>query len=760
MKPTNIQTGLTNEEAAKRKKNINADPMSRTYRSIIFRNTFTFFNLVNFILAALVFYTKSYRNMLFMGVVLSNMFISIVQEIRAKSILDKLALLNQDHLLVLRNGKEVDLPISDIVQGDILILKAGDQIPCDGKIVEGQLECSEAILTGESDSIEKECGSSLLSGSYVLAGQAKMEVEKVGEEVYIHSILKEAKQEKQYPSQLKEAIQTIIKTSTILIIPIGLLLLIKQYYFIHLTRNETILSTVAALVGMIPEGLVILTSIALALASIKLAKKAVLVQELYCIETLARVNVLCLDKTGTITEGKMKVVQIQADQPKKVEQILANMYAALPDSNSTAQAIRAYIHQAPNEKAISYQPFKSETKQAKVVFSSGTYLCGAYSFIFEKPDPQVLEQIQRASQAGQRVLALAQEKGSQRSLLGLIEIQDVLRPNIRSVFAYFQKQDVEVKIISGDDPMTVQAIAKEAGIEGKAIDLSQIDNKEIPRIVKEYQIFGRVRPEQKKAMIIALKNLKYTVAMSGDGVNDVMALKEADCSIAMGSGSQAARHVASLVLLNDQFESMPSILEQGRCVINNIQRSASLFLVKTIFSSILAILTIFVLSEYPFQPIQLTLISSLAIGIPSFVLTLEPDKKRVKGHFLFTVFSKAIPGGLCIAFCVLTTYLLSSLLKISHEEFSTICTILAGLCSLMVLYKTCLPLSKLRLLLIGTMSFLFLGCILLIPSLFFFVSLTKKAWIILSIGVVSIPAALWLLYTLMEKIQKKFLEKA
>lgn len=760
MKPTNIQTGLTSEEAAQRKKNINVDPMRRTYRSIIFHNTFTFFNFVNFILAALVFYTGSYRNMLFMGVVLSNMFISIIQEIRAKRILDQLALLNQDHLFVLRNGKEVDLPISDIVQGDILILKAGDQIPCDGKIVEGQLECSEAILTGESDSIDKKRGSALLSGSYVIAGQAKMEVEKVGEEVYIHSILKEAKREKQYPSQLKEAIQTIIKTSTLLIIPIGLLLFVKQYYFIHLTLNETILSTVAALVGMIPEGLVILTSIALTLASIKLAKKAVLVQELYCIETLARVNVLCLDKTGTITEGKMKVVQIQADQPEKVEQILANMYAALPDQNATAQAIRAYIQKKPNEKALSYQSFQSETKQAHVVFPSGTYICGAYSFVFEQLDPSVLKQIERAAKVGRRVLVLAQEKEGKKSLLALIEIQDVLRPNIRSVFAYFQKQDVQVKIISGDDPLTVQAIAKEAGIEGKAIDLSSIDARQIPQVVEEYQIFGRVRPEQKQAMILALKNLNYTVAMSGDGVNDVMALKEADCSIAMGSGSQAARHVASLVLLHDQFESLPSILEQGRCVINNIQRSASLFLVKTIFSSILSILTIFILSEYPFQPIQLTLVSSLAIGIPSFVLTLEPDKKRVQGHFLFTVFSKALPGGLCIALCVLNTYWLSLAFPIRSEEFSTICTILAGLCSLMVLYKTCLPLNRLRLVLLGTMSLLFFGYLLFVPSLFFFVSLSKTAWLILAAGLVVLPIALWLFYSLMKKIQEKLLAKA
>lgn len=746
MKKTNLKTGLTSEEIKTAKKNIVHDNLSKSYRSIFLQHTFTFFNIVNFILAALVFWTGSYRNMLFMGVVLSNMVIGIVQEIRSKKVLDHLALIHQEQELVLRNGKEETIPITQIVQGDLLILRAGDQIPCDGQIVEGSIECSEAMLTGESDSIEKEVGNRVLSGSFVISGKAMMQVEQVGEDTYIHSILKEAKRNKRYPSQLRDAIQTIIRICTFSIIPVGILLFVKQYFLSAQTLQETILSTVAALIGMIPEGLVILTSIALAISSMKLAKQNVLVQELYCTETLARVNILCLDKTGTITQGKMSVLDAEQIAPCDPKQIIANMYAALSDDNSTAQALREWADLQPNEKALSAKPFTSANKCAQVQFASGTFVCGAYTFMTDHPDPNIVAKIQESAKQGKRVLALAKKEDDQIEVLALINIQDRLRKDIRQVFQFFQKQDVQVKIISGDDPVTVAALANQAGVPGKGIDMSKVSAEELPEVVMHNSIFGRVKPEQKKAMILALKKAGNTVAMSGDGVNDVMALKEADCSIAMGSGSQAARSIASLILLNDQFEALPSILDQGRCVINNIQRTASLFLVKTIFSFILSILTIFVLQEYPFQPIQLTLISSLAIGFPSFVLTLEPDYHRVTGNFLRTVFSKAVPGALCVSLCVITTYIVQHFIPMNQAQFSTVCTLLAGVCSLCVLYKTCIPLTPLRFILVIVMSSIFTICVLFLKKVFFLTNLTTPLFILTLAETVCIPFFLWIFY--------------
>ncbi len=757
MNNTDPKQGLTTEEARKREKNKIKDESSRSYKAIFLQNTFTFFNIVNFALAALVFMTGSYRNMLFLGVVLSNMVIGIVQEVRSKQVLDKLALIHQELACVIRDGREQKIAMEDIAKGDILVLRAGDQIPCDGTIVQGMVECSEAMLTGESDSIEKQEGATVLSGSFVIAGQARMEVHKVGDQTYISTILKEAKRDKRYPSQLRESLQKIIKFCTYSIIPLGLCLFAKQYFFNHDPWNESILSTVAALIGMIPEGLVILTSIALAVASIKLARRQVLVQELYCIETLARVDVLCCDKTGTLTQGAMKVVDVESFSNQKIEPVLAKMYASLPDDNATAKAIRAYTqNEWVHEKADSVVPFQSATKRCEATFGDTTYLCGAYSFIFDVPDPAIVAQIAAAARKGRRVLALAEQKKDMEKprLLGLILIQDVLRPDAREILSYFQTQDVNIKIISGDDPVTVAAIAKEAGVEGAFIDMMSVSNADIPDLMERYAIFGRVDPQQKKEMVLALKNKGHTVAMTGDGVNDVMALKEADCSIAMGSGAQAARNIASLVLLEDQLEAMPAILRQGRCVINNIQRTASLFLVKTMFSFALSFLTLFFWTEYPFQPIQLTLISSLAIGFPSFVLTLEPDAKRVKGNFLRTVLSKAFPGALCVTLCVVLTAVLRRFFAMSDEQFSTICTILAGICALCVLYKTCWPFTTLRKVLWVAMCVVFGCCVVFLKPVFFLTLLPFDLLLVCLAESVLIPFILFAAYKQIERRYK------
>lgn len=751
---TDPKYGLSNEEAKQREKNIIKDQTTRSYRSIFLQNTFTFFNLVNFVLAAFVFMTGTYRNMLFMGVVISNMVIGIVQEIRAKRTLDQLTLIHQEQAHVLREGKICTIPITEIALGDIVILKAGDQIACDGTIVSGSVECSEAMLTGESDAIEKKTGNSVLSGSFVIAGTAHMEVTKVGNQTYISGILKEAKRDQRYPSQLRDALQKIIKFCTISIIPLGCLLFSKQYFLNHDSINEAILGTVAALIGMIPEGLVILTSIALAVSSMKLARKKVLVQELYCIETLARVDTLCCDKTGTLTKGKMKVVGIEAFTKENVEQILSNMYTYLSDDNATAQAIRQYVPMKADQRPISTIPFQSATKCSKAVFEKATYICGAYSFIFEEQDPIIVKKIDEKAKEGKRVLALAKEENGKKELLALIMIQDVLRKDAKRILSYFQKQDVCVKIISGDDPITVAAIAKEAGIDGKFIDMSGNDPKDLEKIVEEYDIFGRVDPDQKKEMVLALKKNGHTVAMTGDGVNDVMALKVADCSIAMGSGAQAARNIASLVLLKNQFDAMPDILKQGRCVINNIQRTASLFLVKTMFSFALSFLVLFFLSTYPFQPIQLTLISSLAIGFPSFVLTLEPDEKRVTGNFLRTVLFKAFPGALCVTLCVVATSIVRHWILMNDEQFSTICTILTGICALCVLYKTCIPFTPIRKALWLVMCVLFAVCVIFLKPVFFLTNLSWKFLLVMAIESIVIPFLLFWVYGRIE--QRKF----
>ena len=735
---TNKMTGLSYEQVQQLPKNNFRNTKTKPYSKIITEHIFTWFNGINFGLAILVLYTGSYKNMLFLGVVITNMILGMVQEIRSKKILDKISIIHQPLASVLREGKEAKIPMEDIVLHDIVLLRSGDQVSVDGICVEGNIECDESALSGESCSVEKNSQDSILSGSFVISGQAKMQVTQVGEDTYVHSILKEAKRTKRYPSQLRDAIQSIIKISSIILLPIGTLLFLKTYFVSHQSLSETILSIVAAVIGMIPEGLVILTSIALSVGSIKLAKKHVLVQELYCIETLARVDTLCCDKTGTITQGKMKVVHMDCyrNDEKTNRKILAAMYQALPDNNSTATAIRIFAKVAPQKKVLKITPFSSLHKYSSVTFEEGTYYAGAYSFICETVDSEIQKQIETYAEQGMRVIALMKDK---TELLALLCIQDVLRSNIRSIFEYFQKQDVDIKIISGDDAKTVAAIAKKAGIEGNYIDMSQTDIQNFDTLVETYSIFGRVKPEQKKQMVQALKKNGHTVAMTGDGVNDVMALKEADCSIAMGSGAQAAQNIASLILLRDQFTALPSILKEGRCVINNIQRTASLFLVKTLFSVGLSFLTLFWLQQYPFDPIQLTLISSLATGIPSFVLTLEPDERRVEGDFIKNVFCKALPGAFCVVISVWITSLFVPVFSMNHAEFSTICTILAGVNALWVLVRVCLPFTRLRKMMVFCMAGFFVFSIVFLGKWFSLVRLSILLTLYTIVAVLFIP---------------------
>lgn len=760
--PVNPETGLDPAEVAQSEKNVVSKKNRQTVGQIIRNNIFTFFNLVNVILAGLVIATGSYKNMLFMGVVILNILIGIIQQIRAKRVLDQLAFLHQDHATVVRSGKKLSIPLDQIVLNDILILESGNEIPCDGVVVQGNVLVNESPLTGESDAVDKQRDNSLYSGCFVTAGKCRMQVVRVGENTYTQKIMKTAGRVRKYPSQLRDSLNKIIQFSSVILFPMGALLFAKAYFFKHFSWQESVLSAVAAMVGMIPEGLIILTSVALALASMKLARQKVLVQELYCIETLARVDMLCLDKTGTITKGTMKVEDsvVWNDQngqdgvvespsgarKQALRQEISNVYHTLEDDNPTAQALRAYVQNLPiTEKAKKTFPFSSVSKCAGAVFQDHTILIGAYSFVFEKEDPKVLSVISEYAKKGLRVLCVARgpvmetlQRGDY-DLLGLIVIQDVIREDAPEILEYFKRQSVQIRIISGDNPQTVAAIARRVGVEGKWIDMAGVSVDEIPAAVKDFTIFGRVTPEQKKEMVLALKAQGHTVAMTGDGVNDVMALKEADCSIAMGTGTQAARSVSSLVLLEDQFSALPSILGQGRQVINNIQRTASLFLVKTLFSFGLSLLTLFILQAYPFEPIQLTLISGLGTGIPSFVLTLESNQHRITGQFLPNVLGRALPGALSMILIVVVLHVCSSFWLMNHDTFSALCTMLAGVNALWILYGVCQPLTRMRFFLLVSMSAFFIGALFFFPGVFGMVRPTAAEWILIAVMSVCIP---------------------
>ena len=711
------------------KKNTVEPIISKSYREIIQQHVFTLFNGINVILAIFVFFTGSYRNMLFMITVILNMLIGLFQEIRSKHMLDKLSLLNQSKIHILKDNQEVEVYIQDVEEKDILVLHAGDEICCDGHILSGNIECNESMLTGESDAIYKKENDTLLSGSFVVSGKCYMMADKVGQDTYSYSILKHAKRFKRYPSQLRDSIDTIIKWCTYILIPLGCTLFIKQ--LIKTNYTTATLNTVAAVVGMIPEGLVFLTSVALAISSFKLAKQDVLVQELYCIETLARTDTLCLDKTGTLTQGKLSVCHVEALE--KVDGIIGDMMQALPDDNATAVALRTYFNKQNHNKVISFVPFSSQRKYSSVTFEDGEYKLGAYSYIAKNKSIRVEKQIEEYTKQAMRVVVLMKND----FVLAYICLRDELRPDAKDTLNFFKKQGVDIKLISGDDPKTVQALAKKAGFESESIDMSCVQD--VESVVDSYSIFGRVTPEQKKELVLALKKRNKTVAMTGDGVNAVMALKEADCSIAMGSGSQACKSVASLVLLENQMNALPVILYQGRCVINNIQRTASLFLVKTLFSIGLSLLTLVCLKNYPFKPIQLTLISALATGIPSFILTLEPNGSIVKGDFLKNVFSKAIPGAVCVILSVIGVSIVGHFVPVSSSQYSTMCTILAGVNALVVLIRVCVPMTILRKILVIVMCSIFLCAMVLFKHFFYIVNLTWYQVVYVVINICLIP---------------------
>ena len=705
--------GLTQAEVEARiadgQVNAIQDSSNRSVKDIVMGNTLTFFNFINIVLLALVLSVRSYKNMLFIFIIIANTLIGIFQEIKAKITLDKLKILTVSHVDVIRDGVKKSVTVSELVKDDVILLKSGGQIPADGVILDGEVDVNESLLTGESDSIHKTCGSKVLSGSFVTSGKAMCLLTEVGHDCYMEKLSSEAKQFKRYKTELQRNLDTILKFISIIIVPLGIILFAKQYWISGSTYEQAALDTVAAVLGMIPEGLVLLTSVALALGAVRLARRSTLVRELFCIETLARVDTLCLDKTGTITEGHLCV---QGEESVKedidLEQLMGRMVGALGDENETFQALRQHYkrNQSANTKFV--LPFSSERKFSGVVFEGeGTYLMGAYQFIFPQADPAVLEKIAEYASQGLRVLTVAHSPNEMTDytlaegfeIVGFVFMTDVVRKNAPDILGYFEEQGVDLKVISGDDPVTVAAIAARAGLKDadKYIDATTIHtDEEMEDAILKYSVFGRVTPKQKQQMVRLLKQNGRTVAMTGDGVNDVLALKDADVSIAMASGSEAAKNTANLVLLNSDFASLPHIVNEGRRVINNIKAAASMFLIKTGFSVLTALLTIIVGQNYPFQPIQLSVINGCAVAIPTMLLQLEPSFQKVNKHFFREVLRMSMPAAITITAMITIINNIGHSIGTPREMLSTVCVLATGWVYLITLRQVYSPMTGYR----------------------------------------------------------------
>lgn len=721
-KHTRVQTGangelcfqgLTQAEVEERiadgQVNAIQDSSNRSVKDIVMGNTLTFLNFINIVLLALVLSVRSYKNMLFIFIIIANTLIGIFQEIKAKITLDKLKILTVSHVDVIRDGVKKSVTVSELVKDDVILLKSGGQIPADGVILDGEVDVNESLLTGESDSIHKMCGSKVLSGSFVTSGKAMCLLTEVGHDCYMEKLSSEAKQFKRYKTELQRNLDTILKFISIIIVPLGIILFAKQYWISGSTYEQAALDTVAAVLGMIPEGLVLLTSVALALGAVRLARRSTLVRELFCIETLARVDTLCLDKTGTITEGHLCV---QGEESVKedidLEQLMGRMVSALGDENETFQALRQHYkrNQSTNTKLV--LPFSSERKFSGVVFEGeGTYLMGAYQFIFPQADPAVLEKIAEYASKGLRVLTVAHSPNEMTDytlaedfeIVGFVFMTDVVRKNAPDILGYFEEQGVDLKVISGDDPVTVAAIAARAGLKDadKYIDATTINtDEEMEDAILKYSVFGRVTPKQKQQMVRLLKQNGRTVAMTGDGVNDVLALKDADVSIAMASGSEAAKNTANLVLLNSDFASLPHIVNEGRRVINNIKAAASMFLIKTGFSVLTALLTIIVGQNYPFQPIQLSVINGCAVAIPTMLLQLEPSFQKVNKHFFREVLRMSMPAAITITAMITIINNIGHSIGTPREMLSTVCVLATGWVYLITLRQVYSPMTGYR----------------------------------------------------------------
>lgn len=720
-----ISFGLSKQQVKKRVSegltNIDKTISSKSVSSIVKDNLFTLFNFINLVLAIAILYTGSYRNLMFMGVVICNVIVGIAQEIKAKNTVDRLNLISSSNTLVLREGEIKKIKLEKIVLDDIVLLKRGSQVVADCIVKEGKCEVNESLLTGEPDLIPKSEGDMLLSGSYVVSGSCKAKVEHIGQGNYASQILKGSKYIKKTKSEIMTTLNKIIKIISFAIIPMGALLFYRQFNASGYDINSAIVTTSAALTGMIPEGLVLLTSSVLAVGVLRLSRKKVLVQDIYSLETLARVDTLCLDKTGTITQGSFEVheiIPVEGFSSSDLSNAITILTTSLEDTGETFLAVKNKFPPKSDSKIADVKiPFSSEKKWSGVHCAGyGCVVMGAAEFVF-KNNSKVKEKISLYSNK-YRVLVLAYSKNNfegkdlplDLNFMGFILIKDKIRNNAEKTLNFFKKQGVNIKVISGDDPVTVSSIAKVVKLENaeKYVDATTLDTKEkITDAAEKYTVFGRVTPDQKQELIKALKNKGHTVAMVGDGVNDVLAMKESDCSVAMASGSEIARNVSHLVLLNSDFASMPRAVAEGRKAINNIQRSSSLFLVKTIYSFLLSILFFVISAPYPFIPIQMTLISAVTIGIPSFVLALEPNREKIKGNLFKNIINKSLPAALAIVASVMISVAIYFIFGISYERYSTINVVITGIIGIILIYRISIPLNFLRKSLLWVVSILF-----------------------------------------------------
>lgn len=768
-----LSTAEVNQRISNGKINTVDNKITKSYKQIFLNNTITFFNILNAALLGLVLFVGSYKNTLFILVIIINTIAGIYQEIKAKRTLDRLSILTTSHVEVIRDDELKEIDIDQIVLDDYIVLTTGAQIPTDSILIDGHMETNESLLTGESDPVLKQNGDTLYSGSFITSGKGICKVIHVGDDNYMNQITQEAKRLKKHNSELNRCLNKILKYVSIVILPIGGLLFLKQFFYGNQTFNNSIVSTVAAILGMIPEGLVLLTSVALTLSVLRLAKQNTLVQELFCIETLARVDVLCLDKTGTITEGTMKVEFDVKMSNVDISEIVGNLMHSLTDVNVTAQALKEHYQTKTNFNPYFVIPFSSDRKYSGTsYFNRGTYYIGAYQFLFPKGNEELEEKCVDYASEGYRILVLAHtdEVMSNEALpvdlepLGIIVLSDVIRKDAKETLAYFNEQGVDLKVISGDDPITVSSIAKRAGLNNAHhyVDATTLStSEEIAEALNKYSVFGRVTPQQKKAMVVALKQQGHTVAMTGDGVNDVLAFKEADCSIAMASGSDAAKNAANLVLLDNNFDAMPHIVDEGRRVINNITMSASMFLIKTIFSALIAISTIFFGQAYPFEPIQLSLISACGVGIPTFFLTYEANFARVEGNFLETVLEKSFPSAFTIAIGATLITNIGLALNYDPNMLSTVCVLFTGWNYTIALLKIYRPLTKYRKFIIYSTQFCYYISMMIGQSILELTGVSFN-WLMILLGLIAFSSIIVDLSAELFKyikIFKEFLEK-
>lgn len=762
------ENGWTNDEVA---------PPGLTTKEIVHNNIFTYFNLIFLILAILLCLVGSFRNLTFLPVIICNTLIGIIQEIRSKKVLDKLSVLNAPKATVVREGKLQTIPAEKAVLDDVVKFQAGNQICADATVIDGEVQVNESLLTGESDEITKKPGDTLMSGSFVVSGSCLGRLEQVGADSYISKLTLEAKATKEgEQSEMIRSLDKLVQIVGFLIIPIGIVLFGQQYLLGDSSIKTSMQAMVAAIIGMIPEGLYLLASVALVVSVMRLATKKVLVHDMKCIETLARVNVLCVDKTGTITENTMKVHDVVSLEPYEKEELpplkelLGDFAHAMSKDNITMAAMQEYFTQGSGQVATSVTSFSSAFKYSSVTFHTTSYVLGAPEFVLRDDYEIYKETIESYGSEGYRVLVFGRYEGTPNGKAlteavvpyGLVLLANPIRKEAWKTFQYFADQGVDIKVISGDNPVTVSKVASQAGIANadNYIDASQLKTPDdIKQAVLKYTVFGRVTPDQKRQFVRALKEAGKTVAMTGDGVNDVLALKDADCSIAMASGSDAAAQASQLVLLESNFSCMPSVVLEGRRVVNNIERSASLFLVKNIFSFLLSLFSMAFMITYPLEPSQISMVAMFTIGIPAFLLAMEPNKKMIEGHFLTNVLLKALPAGLTDVLIVGFLTVFGQTFGMSNEEISTAATLLLAIVGLMILFKISKPMNVFRWIVWSAMVAGLLFCVIFLKNLFGIGVMTRKCCMTLIVFAVATEPLLRYISQIVAGIRKRVLRR-